>query len=193
VRKARELNPLPDGLNSHCPGITLEFDLPGRSVTVFKKPFYNQISTIVFSCFLLGCASSGDSYKSAGDPVQTRSNDCIFQSSIRDYQVLDDRNLIVSGGAKRKYHVELTRRAYGLRSNWSIGFYSPTGRICSGFSEVIVDDGFGRRESIKLQSVKELSPDEYEALLVRFGKKDPEEQEAPPAEQVEGAEVEELG
>ena len=157
------------------------------------KRYLKHIVIASFSSVLIGCATSGDEYESAGDPVQTRSNDCIFQSSIRDYQVLDDRNLIVSGGAKRKYHVELTRRAYGLRSNWSIGFYSPTGRICSGFSEVIVDDGFGRRESIKLQSVKELSPDEYEALLVRFGKKDPEEQEAPPEEQVEGAEVEELG
>ena len=159
----------------------------------FDKYLIKQLSVIVFSLVLLGCASSGDSYDSAGDPVESRSNDCIFQSSIRDYQVLDDSNLIVTGGARRKYHVELTRRAFGLRSNWSIGFYSPTGRICSGFSEVIVDDGFGRRESIKLRSVREISPDELDALLVRFGKKVPEEQQAPAEKKVEGAEVEELG
>ena len=157
-----------------------------------KSPI-KQLFTLVLSGILLGCASPGDGYESAGDPAESRSHDCIFQSSIRDYQVLDDRNLVVSAGAKRKYHVELTRRAYGLRSNWSIGFYSPTGRICAGFSEVIVDDGFGRKEKIKLRSVREISPDELEALLVRFGKKDPEEQQAPAEEKVDGAEVEELG
>lgn len=155
--------------------------------------YIKQITIATFSFVLLGCASPGDGYESAGDPVKSRSNDCIFQSSIRDYQVLDDSNLIVTGGAKRKYHVELTRRAYGLRSNWSIGFYSPTGRICSGFSEVIVDDGFGRKESIKLRSVREITPDELEVLLVRFGKKAPQEQQAPAEEEVTGAEVEELG
>lgn len=157
------------------------------------KYYLKHLFIVVLLSILLGCASSADSYVSAGDPVESRGNDCIFQSSIRDYQVLDDRNLIVTGGAKRKYHVELTRRAYGLRSNWSIGFYSPTGRVCSGYSEVIVDDGFGRKESIKLRSIREISPDELDALLVRYGKKDPEEQQAPAEEEVEGAEVEELG
>lgn len=147
----------------------------------------------VFSSVILGCATAGDEYESAGDPVASRGNDCILQSTIRDYQVLDDRNLIVTAGAKRTYHVELTRRAYGLRSNWSIGFKTPAGRVCSGFSEVIVDDGFGRKEAIPLRSVREVGPDELEAILIQYGKKVPEEQEAPAAEEVEGAEVEELG
>lgn len=158
-----------------------------------NKYYIKQYIIILFSLVLLGCASSGDRYQSAGDPVESRSNDCILQSSIRDYQVLDDSNLIVTASGKRKYHVELTRRAFGLRSNWSIGFYSATGRVCSGFSEVIVDDGFGRKETIKLRSVREISPDELDALLVRFGKKEQEEQQAPAEETVEGAEVEELG
>jgi hypothetical protein len=171
----------------------MAFKVFRRGCDKVEKNHIKQLIIWFFSFVLLGCASSGDQYESAGDAVATRSNDCIFQSSIRDYRVLDDRNLIVTAGGKRKYHVELARRAYGMRSNWSIGFYSPTGRICSGFSEVIVDDGFGRKESIKLRSIKELSPDELDALLVRFGKKEPEEQQAPAEEKVEGAEVEELG
>ena len=150
-------------------------------------------SVILFIlCSLGACASSGDSYESAADPVSSRTHDCISQSTIRDYQVLDDSNLIVTAGAKRKYHVELSRRAFGLRSNWQIGFKSPTGRACAGTGEVIVDDGFGRRESIRLSSVREINPDELDELLVRYGRKAPEFEQAAAQEDVEGAEVEEL-
>ena len=152
-----------------------------------------QLVIVLFSSVLFGCASSGDNYESAGDPVASRSNDCFLQSSIRDYQVLNDSNLIVTGSARRHYHVELTRRAFGLRSSWSIGFRSPTGMICSGGSELLVSDGFSGHESIRLRSVRQITPDELDELLVRFGKKDPEEQQTPAEEEVEAAEVEELG
>ena len=65
--------------------------------------------------------------------------------------------------------------------------------VCSGSSDIVVDDGFGRKESIRLRSVRQITPDELDELLVRFGKKDPEEQQAPAEEQAKGAEVEELG
>ena len=117
--------------------------------------------------------------------------DCISQSTIRDYQVLDDSNLIVTGAVRRKYHVALTRRVFGLRSQWSIGFRSPTGLICSNSGDVIVDDGFGP-ERIRIRSIRELNPDELDELLVRFGKKEPDVVQTPATEDVEGAEVEEL-
>jgi hypothetical protein len=150
-------------------------------------------SVILFIlCSLGACASSGDSYESAADPVSSRAHDCISQSTIRDYQVLDDSNLIVTASAKRKYHIELSRRAFGLRSNWEIGFKSPAGRVCSGSGEVVVGDGFGRMESIRLASVRQVNPDELDELLVQFGKKDPEFEQAEAQEEVDGAEVEEL-
>jgi len=151
-----------------------------------------QYITIVISSSLLACASSEDRYESAGDPVSTRGHDCIWQSTIRDYQVLDDRNLIVTAGAKRKYHVQLSRQAFGLRSNWKIGFRSPTGRICSGMSDVVVKDSFGDTESIQISSIRETKPDDLNALLVQFGKKVPEIEQASAREEVSGAEVEEL-
>ena len=156
------------------------------------KRVIKPIVIVFFSGVLSACAATGDSDESAGDPAPIRSHDCIFQSSIRDYQVLDDKNLIVSSGARKKYHVELSRKALGLRGNWSIGFISPTGRICPGSAEVIVDDGFGRKETIRLISVKELTADELDALLVQFGKKAPEHEQTTEPESVDGAEVEEL-
>ena len=159
---------------------------------VLKKTIIKQFITVIISSSLVACASSEDRYESAGDPVSTRGHDCISQSTIRDYQVLDDRNLIVTAGAKRKYHVQLSRQAFGLRSNWKIGFRSPTGRICSGTGDVVIRDSFGDSESIQISSIKEANPDELNALLVQFGKKVPEVEQAPANEDVKGAEVEEL-
>ena len=159
---------------------------------VLRKTFIKQVITLVISSSLVACASSEDRYESAGDPVATRGHDCISQSTIRDYQVLDDRNLIVTAGAKRKYHVQLSRNAFGLRSNWKIGFRSPTGRICSGTGDVVVGDSFGSKETIQISSIKAFGPDELDALLVQFGKKVSEVERTPTQEEVKGAVVEEL-
>lgn len=156
------------------------------------KLVLKQYIIILSSCILVACASPGDSHEGANEAVSSRGHDCISQSTIRDYQVLDDSNLIVTAGAKRRYHLELSRRAFGLRSNWKIGFKSPTGRVCSGMGEVIVDDGFGRKESIHLSSVRMINTDELDDLLVRFGKKVPEIEQAAAEKEVNGAEVEEL-
>ena len=158
----------------------------------FLKLLINSIVALFSLCLIAGCASSGGGHESATQTPNSRSHDCISQSAIRDYQVLDDSNLIVTAGAKRQYHVQLSRRAFGLRSNWKIGFKSPTGRICSGTGEVIVDDGFGRKESIYTSSITQVDPDQLGELLIRFGKKVPEFEQAPARDEVVGAEVEEL-
>jgi hypothetical protein len=159
---------------------------------LLRKTTIKQLITLVISSSLVACAASEDRYESAGDPVATRGHDCISQSTIRDYQVLDDRNLIVTAGAKRKYHVQLSRNAFGLRSNWKIGFRSPTGRICSGTGDVVVGDSFGSKETIQISSIKAFGPDELDALLVQFGKKVSEVERTPTQEEVKGAVVEEL-
>ena len=154
---------------------------------MYKK----HIIIALFSSYLLGCAATseeaeGDYYRS-----ESRRSDCISSGTIRDYQVLDDANLVVTAGAKRQYHVTLSRRAIGLRSSAQIGFRSTTGQICAGFGELIVADAAGR-ERIRINSIRQLRPEEYEALLVRFGKKEPEIEQTPVPEEVDSAEVEEL-
>jgi hypothetical protein len=47
-------------------------------------------------------------------------------------------------------------------------------------------------ESIGIQSLRQLSTEEHEDLLIRFGKKEPEIKQAPAPREVDGAEVEEL-
>jgi hypothetical protein len=47
-------------------------------------------------------------------------------------------------------------------------------------------------ESIRVASIRELSPEEEEDLLIRYGKKEPEFEQTPAPREVTGAEVEEL-
>ncbi len=156
-----------------------------------NKDLLKQLIIISISSVLVACAGTGEPTEMSADDSRSRGRDCISQSSIRDYQVLDDSNLIVTAAVKRKYHLILVRRASGLRSTWNIGFRSPIGRICSGSGEIVFDDGMGP-ERITIRSVRELTPDDLDELLVRFGKKEPEFEQAPATEDVDGAEVEEL-
>ena len=118
-------------------------------------------------------------------------DDCISKATVRDYRVLDEQNLIVTAAAKRKYHIQLSRRVYGLRNSWRIGFKTLGLRICPNDSEVLFADHTGG-ESIRITSIRELTPEEVDELLVHFGKKEPDELKTPSSEMLEGAEVEEL-
>lgn len=156
-----------------------------------SKMLIKQWGIVFLSSILLACASAGDTADEDTHVSEGRRSDCISSGTIRDYRVLDDANLIVTGRGSRKYHVTLSRRAIALRSSSKIGFKSSTGQICAGFGELIVDDGLGL-EKIRIKSIRRLTPDEVEDLLVRFGKKEPEIEQTPARQSVESAEVEEL-
>lgn len=156
-----------------------------------KKPVSKQIVIVISSCILLGCAGV---QSRPAEPLWldgSGRSDCILSGSIRDYRVLDDANLIVTAGAKRRYHVMLSGRATGLRGSWQVGFKSNTGSICGGFDELIVDDGMSP-QAYRISSIREVSPEQYEELLVRFGEREPDIKQAPASQEIEGAEVEEL-
>ncbi len=150
-----------------------------------------QLVIISLSCGLLACASPDLASDGSKDGTRSGRTDCIFRSSIRGYTVLDESNLIIEGSGRRNYHVALRRRAYGISSSWGITFDSPTSQVCAGFSEVVFDGHLGG-ESIPIASIRELSPEDHEDLLIKFGKKKPEIEQTPAPAEVKGAEVEEL-
>ena len=150
--------------------------------------YYIKQVVSIFSLSVLAACASTDA---EGDRELSSRSDCIYQPSIRGYNVLDESNLIVSTSKRHNYHVVLQRRAHGLRSSWGIAFKSATSRICSGFSEVVFEGRFDG-ESIRIASIRELSPEEEEDLLIRYGKKEPEIEQTPVPHEVKGAEVEEL-
>ena len=155
------------------------------------KILIKQLLVVLSSSFLLACAGA---QTRPAEPLWLDGNsrsDCILSGSIRDYRVLDDANLIVTAGAKRRYHLMLSRRAIGLQGSWQVGFKSTTGSICGGFDELVVDDGMSP-QSYRISSVREVSPEEFDSLLVRFGKKEPDFNQPPASRDIDGAEVEEL-
>ena len=156
------------------------------------KLVLKQCVLVFFSCVLLGCTTPGEPSADASLDDNRGGHDCISQSSIRDYQVLDESNLIITEGVKRKYHVVLTRRAFGLRSTWQIGFRSMSGRVCANSADLIFNDGLTGPESVRVRSIRQLSPEDLDDLLIRFGKKESDVGQAPAQEEIKGAEVEEL-
>ena len=150
-----------------------------------------QLLITISLCSLAACASTEQGQAEESRGTESAGVDCISQGSIRDYTVLDNGNLIVTQSGNRKYHVELSRQSHGLRSSNAIGLYSPTGRICSRFGEVVIDDGFGPEKNL-IASVRRLTPESEEELLIRFGKIEPKYKQPRQPETVQGAEVEEL-
>ena len=149
-----------------------------------------QLVILLFSCGLFACAGVSETAEDGESAASTRRTDCIFRSTVRGYTVLDESNLVVESG-RRNYHLILRRRAHGLKSSWGIGFDSPTGRICAKSSDVVFEGRFDA-DKIGIQSLRELSPEEHEDLLIRFGKKEPEFKRTPAPKEVGGADVEEL-
>ena len=158
---------------------------------MIHKNMLFQIVIMLSSSVLIACASTKSADSAASPREGSNRSDCISQGSIRDYRVLDDANLIVTEGASRTYHVELLRPAHGLRSSRAIGFDSGTGRICGRFDDLLYDGSFGM-ERVAIASVRRVSPEQEEELLIRFGKKEPEYEQPRRPNEVEGAEVEEL-
>ena len=149
--------------------------------------YLKQLFIVICLSTLVACTGAEE----RPDSESSRVHDCIHEPSIRGYRVLDEQNLIVDGSGRRSYHVVLWRRAHGISSSWGIGFKSPASMICSGNSEVVFRGNFNG-ESIRITSIRKLTPEEEEDLLIRFGKKEPEIEQTPAPQEVEGAEVEEL-
>lgn len=152
-----------------------------------------QLLIGLISCGLAACAGNKSSSGDAESTAPDRRSDCISGSSVRGYKVLDDANLVIDAMGRRRYHVTLQRPSFGLSSSWSIAFDSRFGRVCAGSGDLLVSGGGNdHRIRIRIRAIRELSPEEHEDLLIRYGKKEPEIKQTPAPQDVEGADVEEL-
>lgn len=127
------------------------------------------VAILGFAVVAVGCASSSGS----GSVGERRSlaSDCIFNFGIRDFTMLDDRNIILYGPGRRGYHVVLATPSMNIRSEFSIGILDRDGddRICPyGGDSVLVDGPI--RERIPIREIEALDDVGIEALLVEFGK-----------------------
>ncbi len=116
-------------------------------------------------------------YVALGDESD-RGSDCFYQSQVRHYQVVDDGHITVEVSNNRYFLVELWRPVRNLDNTRQIAFQSTTNRVCSRFSEVLVDGG------VRIRSIRQISEDERDALLTQG-----ERIETTP---VDGADIEDL-
>lgn len=99
-------------------------------------------------------------------------SDCFFARSVREWEPLDDRNLIVYASGRRPYHVRLTSPVFGLTSRPGIHFADDDGRICPfGGDAVVAGSGIssGIGDSARILSIKRLSNPELIYLKEQFG------------------------
>ncbi len=127
-------------------------------------------SSFIFVPILLaagGCAATATT--DAGDRAAAeRSTDCVRTSLIRDWDSLDERNLIVYELGRRPYHVELAQSCFGLNFETMIGLYDRRGdgRICGfGLDRIIVDSAIP--EGCSIVAVDELTEEQAEQLKQR--------------------------
>jgi hypothetical protein len=156
------------------------------------KTKLRQSFIVLSSCVLTACATGDQAENSTAGDVDYRGNDCILISTIRDYTPLDDSNLLIWGPAKRGYLVTLVRSAFDLRSSFRMGFSSRDDQLCPYGGDGITFGSLSH-ETIGIRAISRVSEEQADQLLIRYGRKEPAEQQAPAPKDVKGAEVEELG
>ena len=155
------------------------------------KSYYKQSFILFFLAFTLSSCATTETDSELGTDIEYNGSDCISIRTIRDYTPLDNRNLLIEGAGKRNYLVTLTMSSFELRSAFRMATQSRDDWLCPYGGDRLIFDG--RTEGgISIRSISRLTAEQTDDLLIRYGKKEPPEQERP-APELGGAEVEELG
>ena len=131
-----------------------------------------SVTGVLGSMILAGCATGtggGASFESSA-----AGSDCIINRGIRDFEALDNQNLILYGPGNRPYHVVLATRAINLEGEFSISVLDRDGRLCPYGGDAILIEG-PIDERIPIRSIAAIDEFDVEALKVQFGKIEPAE------------------
>lgn len=107
-----------------------------------------------------------------------RSNDCIFQSSISSFRVLDDRHLVLYGFGQREiYLAELAAACFDVESQSTLGTVDGdmNGQICGYGRDGISFRRFDHREECRITALERLSKARADQLLGTDEDKEPRE------------------
>jgi len=156
-----------------------------------KQYLKQLVIAITLSCSTGLSAAESDPPRVVRD-LNMNGSDCISIRTIRDYKPLDSRNLLIYGSGKRAYFVRLAHSSMEMRSSFQIGFSSRDGRLCPYGGDSLVFGSSFSHESVNIRAISQISEDQVEDLLVRFGKTESDQPYIPAPREVEGAEIEEL-
>lgn len=97
-----------------------------------------------------------------------RGNDCIFQSSISSFRVLDDRHVVLFGfGERDVYLAELAPACFDIGSQSSLSTVDGdlNGQICGYGQDGVSFRGVARREECRILALERLSKARTRELL----------------------------
>jgi hypothetical protein len=124
---------------------------------------------------LPGCAAIGD-----GDlPVRpsVRAGEfgeasCFLRRTVMDFEVLDDRNLIVfAPGRSEPYHMQVSPGSSGLRHATVLAFEASSAQICGYAGDsLLVEQPGGGLQRLSVIGVYRLDEPALAGLEARFGK-----------------------
>jgi hypothetical protein len=107
------------------------------------------LGAALLSANMLSGAAMAHSPSTSENPVERT---CVRLININGYTTLDDRHLLLSGGASRHYLVTTQRSCYGLEHGMQVGLSFPdTARICNASLEYLVVAEGGR---CRIQSIE---------------------------------------
>ena len=139
-----------------------------------------NITACILPRILLGGASlalaaiaHADSATPPKDPP-LRGNDCVFFSTVYDWEALDDQNLVIWAPSKRDaYQVYLSFPSPDIRGANTLGFVDGNhdGRLCGfGMDAIVAGDGaLARKYSIA--AMKKLDDGAIAALEKKYNRK----------------------
>jgi hypothetical protein len=121
------------------------------------------------ACLLLACASDPSRNAERESSARGINSTCMINRAIRDYNVLDSRNLILFGPGTEAHHIVLATPSVNVEREIRIGVQDDgDGRICPGGRDAILVDGV-IPERIQIRSIESLEPADVEALKVEYG------------------------
>jgi len=154
--------------------------------------YIKQLFIIFISSYLLISCASDSVSRNENKVLRSSGSDCISIGTIRDYIVLNNRNILVEGAGRRSYLLELYMSSFNLNSAFQLGVQSRDDWLCPyGGDQIIV--GRSISDKLPIKSITKLNKEELEQVLIRFGKIEGPKQKTPEPKPQKGAEVEELG
>ena len=157
-----------------------------------NKVLTKQSFIVLISCALVYISAAAEEENELPEDLDLRGSDCIWIRTIRDYTPLSRDSLLIHAAAKRSYYVSVFSSSFAMRTSFQLGTRSRDDRLCPYGGDALIFGTFPGDEA-RIQSIKRLTSDQVEQILIRYGKKDPGDTQDPAPPEVKGAEVEELG
>jgi hypothetical protein len=162
---------------------------------VFLNNVKKQCIAILLSAITLSISAVTQAAEEALRDLDLNGSDCISIRTIRDYTTLSRDSLLIHAMGKKSYYVRLFTPQFGMNSSFQLTTRSRDDRLCPYGGDALVFGSFGHfgGEEARIRAISRLTPEQVEQVLIRYGKKEPEDTQDPAPPDLKGAEVEELG